>query len=71
MLTPDKRVMDRFIMPDGIWLGMPQGCTRDGCNGAVVIVDSNGVTDPEKDRWEQYECEFGHTFTVTLSGRPA
>lgn len=48
---------------------MPRTCNEVECNGAVRIVDDNGVTDGAKDRWEQYECEFGHTFSVTLSGR--
>ena len=49
---------------------MPRTCKYDGCNGAVKITDDNGVTDPTKDRWELYECEFGHEFSVTLAGRP-
>lgn len=47
---------------------MPTTCTRDNCNGAVSLVDDNGVTDPTMDRWEQYECEYGHTFSITLAG---
>lgn len=34
---------------------------------AARIIDDNGVTDPaDGDRWEKYECENGHTFTVVL-----
>lgn len=48
---------------------MPQTCNNPGCDGAVRIVDDNGAVDPSEDRWEEYECEFGHTFSVTLPGR--
>lgn len=48
---------------------MPSTCNQHDCNGAVHIVDSNGVTDPTEDRVETYECEYGHRFTITLSGR--
>lgn len=48
---------------------MPRTCNYDGCNGAVTMIDSNGATDPTRDRIETYECEFGHEFTVTLAGR--
>jgi len=43
-------------------------CAKDGCNGAVALVDDNGVVDPEDgDRWEKYQCaQCGHTFTKTL-----
>jgi hypothetical protein len=51
---------------------MPRTCNHYGCEStAIKIVDSNGVTDPSKDRWEQYECEYGHTFSVTLRGTEA
>jgi len=46
---------------------MPRTCNRTDCNGAVKIVDDNGVTDPANgDRWEEYECEYGHTFSIVL-----
>jgi hypothetical protein len=48
---------------------MPSTCNRDDCNGAVSLVDDNGATDPSQDRWEQYECEYGHTFSIVLEGR--
>jgi hypothetical protein len=35
----------------------------------VSLVDSNGVTDPTKDRVETYECANGHLITTTLEGR--
>jgi hypothetical protein len=47
---------------------MPSTCNRDECNGAVSLEGSNGATDPEQDRIEFYECEFGHEFTVVLEG---
>jgi len=47
---------------------MPTVCDRDGCNGAVSLKDDCGTTDPTQDRVEQYECEYGHTFTVVLEG---
>lgn len=51
---------------------MPRTCNHTGgCDGAVKLIDDNGVTDPSKDRWEQYECEYGHTFSVTLPGTEA
>jgi len=46
---------------------MASRCYRDDCNGAVSMVDDNGVTDPEKQRIEEYECEYGHTFTEVLA----
>lgn len=49
---------------------MPRTCNYDGCTGATKIIDDNGVTDPTKDRWELYQCEFGHEFSITLAGRP-
>lgn len=49
---------------------MPRTCMRHGCNGAVTIIDDNGATDPSEDRWELYECEYGHQFSVTLAGAP-
>ena len=33
------------------------------------MVDDNGVTNPDHDRMETYECEYGHTFTIVLEGR--
>jgi len=48
---------------------MPTTCNQSGCNGAVSLEDSNGVTDPSKDRVEMYECEYGHEFTIVLEGR--
>lgn len=48
---------------------MPRTCTRDHCNGAVTLTDSNGATDPTEDRLETYECEYGHESTVLLEGR--
>lgn len=49
---------------------MPLTCRTDGCNGAVAMTDSNGETDPTRDRVEFYECEYGHTFTLILEGEP-
>jgi len=46
---------------------MAQQCNHEDCNPAVVIRDDNGVTDPEKQRVEHYECEYGHTFTEVLA----
>lgn len=48
---------------------MPRTCNRETCDGAVSLIDSNGATDPKRDRHETYECEFGHTFAVVLEGR--
>jgi hypothetical protein len=48
---------------------MPRTCNRDACDCAVTIVDDNGVTDPAKDRWEEYECAAGHRFSIVLEGR--
>lgn len=38
------------------------------CNGALDLIDDNGVVTPEEgDRWERYECvECGETREVTL-----
>jgi len=43
-------------------------CPQHGCNGAVSLINDNGVVDPaEGDRWEEYECaQCGHTFTKVL-----
>jgi hypothetical protein len=43
-------------------------CREPDCNGAVALINDNGVTDPANgDRWEEYECaNCGHTFTKTL-----
>jgi len=43
-------------------------CEAQGCNGAVKMIDDNGVVDPaDGDRWEQYECaQCNHTFTKVL-----
>lgn len=49
---------------------MPLSCDVDGCNGAVTMTGSNGATDPANDRLETYECEYGHTFSIELEGRP-
>lgn len=48
---------------------MPTTCNREDCNGAVTMTDSNGETNPKRDRVEFYECEYNHTFTVVLEGR--
>jgi hypothetical protein len=46
---------------------MVQGCNRSSCDGAAMVIDDNGVTDPEKTRIETWECEYGHQFTKTLA----
>ena len=47
---------------------MPRTCNRENCDGAVSIINDNGVVDPANGaRWEEYECEYGHTFTITLA----
>ena len=43
-------------------------CKTADCDGATKLTGSNGETDPERDRVEFYECEYGHTFTVILGG---
>jgi len=52
-------------------------CPR--CDAPVHIIDDNGVVDPKKTRWEEYEpkktrweefeCEHGHVFSRTLEPR--
>lgn len=42
--------------------------TCPACDGAVRLIDDNGVTTPDEgDRWEQYECgACGHVFDLVL-----
>jgi len=39
------------------------------CDAPVEIINDNGVVDPEKTRWEEYECAHGHVFSRTLEPR--
>lgn len=37
------------------------------CGGAFEMVNSNGVTDPNQDRWEEWQCvECRYTTTKVL-----
>jgi len=43
-------------------------CKQPDCDGAVKLINDNGVVDPaEGDRWEEYECGVCKcTFTQVL-----
>ena len=37
------------------------------CGGVFNVVDSNGATNPEHDRWEKWECQnCGYSKTKVL-----